>query len=610
MIFGPVLPVELVTSSRRVRYFIVRVVYAAILLITLWTQYESSMTWRVNSGAPVTASVLSEFANEFFQSFSVVQLLAVLVLTPALVAGAIAEEKERKTIEYLFVTDLRNSEIVLGKLVARMLHLVVLIAVGWPVLALLMLLGGIAMENVLAGFAITGSTALAVAALSIWSSVQARRGRDAVMRVFVIGLALLILPPIADGFSWFAWAGWGAVQAVVDELMAANPFVCLMRAMSQSGTKWDAVLELMRDHAVLTVPCAAFAVLRVRRVYLQQAHGTPAKRGRLSLRVWRPELGDSPMLWKELFAERPVFTLGVIGLIAQALLFLGVLIPALVIFVNRMNTTNRGMIDELEIYVIGVGTTVACVGLLAVAVRAASSVTAERERQTWDVLMSTPIDPWEVVRGKVAGSLYAMRGIVLLLVILWILGMLGGAVYPLMVPVVAGELAIFGGFAAVVGLLFSLKMKTSLRAMAATVGTTVFVGGAYLFCCMPLLWSGPNDAEFVLAGCVPFLLGVPVAFNPKTFFPTNDNDVRMATTYVIGIGLYLMVTLFLFVIARANFDDLTGRICRHPYRVDGLPRTIDPTPLNGATGLARSTNVLAASSPQPISIEPKPSVDE
>jgi ABC-type transport system involved in multi-copper enzyme maturation permease subunit len=585
MIFGPVLPVELVTSSRRVRYFIVRVVYAAILLITLWTQYESSMAWRVNSGAPLSPSELSDFAAEFFQSFAIVQLLAVLVLTPALVAGAVAEEKERKTIEYLLVTDLRDQEIVLGKLAARMLHLSVLIAVGWPVLALLMLLGGVAMENVLAMFAITASTAFVVAALSIWSSVQARRGRDAVMRVFVIGLALLILPPIADAFSWFGWRGWWIVQAIVDELMAANPFVCLASALGQSGTDWDAVLALMRDHAILTVPFVGLSVLRVRRVYLKQALGTAARRGRGSFRLWRPELGDSPMLWKELFAERPVFTLGVIGLIAQALLFLGVVIPAVVIFVNRVGSGSGGFVDELQIYVMLVGTTVACVGLLAVAVRAASSVTAERERQTWDVLMSTPIEPWEVVRGKVAGSLYAMRGVVFLLVILWALGILGGAVWPLVVPVVAGELAIFGGFAAVVGLLFSLKMKTSLRAMAATVGTAVFVGGAYLFCCLPILWSGPNESEFVLAGCVPFLLGAPVALDPRDFSMTMDWEARMVATYVIGMGLYVMATLFLFVIARANFDDLTGRICRYPLgRTERQPRRLVPSAPEGTVG--------------------------
>jgi ABC-type transport system involved in multi-copper enzyme maturation permease subunit len=175
----------------------VRVVYAAVLLITLWTQYEGSMAWRLSGGMPLSPSVLANFSREFFQSFAVVQLLAVLVLTPALVAGTVAEEKERKTIEYLLVTDLRDQEIVLGKLAARMLHLSLLIAVGWPVLAILTLLGDVAMESVLAMFAITASTAIVVARLSIWSSVQSRRGRDAVTQVFVIGLALLILPSLA-----------------------------------------------------------------------------------------------------------------------------------------------------------------------------------------------------------------------------------------------------------------------------------------------------------------------------------------------------------------------------------------------------------------------------
>jgi ABC-type transport system involved in multi-copper enzyme maturation permease subunit len=286
------------------------------------------------------------------------------------------------------------------------------------------------------------------------------------------------------------------------------------------------------------------------------------------------------MLWKELFAERPVFTLGVIGLIAQWLLFLGVLVPALFIFIKRLTSGSGGFVDELQIYVMLVGTTVACVGLLTVAVRAASSVTAERERQTWDVLMSTPIEPWEVVRGKIAGSLSAMRGVVLLLVILWTLGVFGGAVWPFVVPVVAGELALFGGFAAVVGLLFSLKMRTSLRAMAATVGTTVFVGGAYLFCCLPVLWSGPGDSEFVLAGCVPFLLGAPIALNPNESPPWGNWEASITATFIVGMGLYVMATFLLFAVARSNFDDLTGRICRYPLGLERHSRRLVPDASN------------------------------
>src|SRR5262249_42745202 len=106
MIFGPVLSWELVTSSRRARYFAVRVIYGAILVATLWVHYQGTAGPRFGSAGGPSLAELAELATAFFRSFAVVQLLAVLVLTPAMVAGTLAEEKERRTIEYLLVTDL------------------------------------------------------------------------------------------------------------------------------------------------------------------------------------------------------------------------------------------------------------------------------------------------------------------------------------------------------------------------------------------------------------------------------------------------------------------------------------------------------------------------
>ena len=66
-----------------------------------------------------------------------------LILTPALVAGAIADEKRRKTLHYLLASQLTGPEIVLGKLLVRMLYVGVLLGVSFPVMSLLVLLGGI-----------------------------------------------------------------------------------------------------------------------------------------------------------------------------------------------------------------------------------------------------------------------------------------------------------------------------------------------------------------------------------------------------------------------------------------------------------------------------------
>ena len=72
------------------------------------------------------------------------QLMAVLSIGPALAAGTIAQERERRTMEYLYTTPLSNLEIVIGKLGGRVLQILYLVLSGVPVLALAMLLGGIA----------------------------------------------------------------------------------------------------------------------------------------------------------------------------------------------------------------------------------------------------------------------------------------------------------------------------------------------------------------------------------------------------------------------------------------------------------------------------------
>ena len=56
-------------------------------------------------------------------------------MTPAVAAGGIASERQRRTIEYLFATDLSNGEIVLDKLCARLLTVGKLLLATLPVLA-------------------------------------------------------------------------------------------------------------------------------------------------------------------------------------------------------------------------------------------------------------------------------------------------------------------------------------------------------------------------------------------------------------------------------------------------------------------------------------------
>src|SRR2546430_14080099 len=123
-------------------------------------------------------------AREFSERLMLVQPLAVTILTPAYVAGAIAEEKDRKTMEFLLATDLRNREIVLSKLLSRLANLTLFLLTGLPILSLIQFLGGVGPKPVFARFIAPLITKLRVGGVSLLKSVAFQPPRGALALSF------------------------------------------------------------------------------------------------------------------------------------------------------------------------------------------------------------------------------------------------------------------------------------------------------------------------------------------------------------------------------------------------------------------------------------------
>src|SRR5262249_22656142 len=116
---GPVLFYDMVRTARRSRYSIIRILYGSFLFLILCYMLELlTMSGQMAREPRPRASAL--LAETFFGTFMIVQLVLVIILTPAYVAGAIAEEKDRKTLEFLLATDLLSREIVFSKLLSRL----------------------------------------------------------------------------------------------------------------------------------------------------------------------------------------------------------------------------------------------------------------------------------------------------------------------------------------------------------------------------------------------------------------------------------------------------------------------------------------------------------
>ena len=74
------------------------------------------------------------------------------LMAPSFAAGTITGEKERQTYEMLLASPLRPAAIVLGKLVAALTHLAVLIFSSLPIVMLCLPLGGVSLYEVLAAY--------------------------------------------------------------------------------------------------------------------------------------------------------------------------------------------------------------------------------------------------------------------------------------------------------------------------------------------------------------------------------------------------------------------------------------------------------------------------
>ncbi|HEY1861991.1 MAG TPA: ABC transporter permease, partial [Gemmataceae bacterium] len=320
-LFGPVLIYDLVRTSRSNRYYYVRVLYASILSIMLFWGYWMVYSDAAHFGRVLRNNDLTKFSAGFFYAYMIVQFSLVILLTPAYTAGAIAEEKERKTLPYLLATDLRDREIILGKLMSRMLNLTLFILTGLPILSFLQFMGGIDPGLLLAGFAATGLTMLGLAALSMVNSALTRRARDAIIVTYVEAFAyialsgaswLLLLIPGALTFPSFGnWISPVTLLDVVEWFNAGNLVSIMVEILKvlRGGGQLDLLVpHLLRNYALfmslLTILCLTWAILRMRSQALQEAGEATRTRRRVALFAARPRVGKWPMIWKEVFVER------------------------------------------------------------------------------------------------------------------------------------------------------------------------------------------------------------------------------------------------------------------------------------------------------------------
>jgi ABC-type Na+ efflux pump permease subunit len=144
LLFGPIFSRELLLTPRRPRFYIIRAAYCLGLVLLIAT------AWLVLTGTQVvdTVGALARFGGAIFHILAPLQLVVTTFFAALLTASSVAQEKDRQTLDLLLVTRLSNAELVLGKLLASLIIVVVLVIAALPIFSLLCLFGGISFAQI------------------------------------------------------------------------------------------------------------------------------------------------------------------------------------------------------------------------------------------------------------------------------------------------------------------------------------------------------------------------------------------------------------------------------------------------------------------------------
>lgn len=562
MFIGPLLTRELTTDPRKPKHFGMRAGYVAMLTILMYTGAQATFALAPPRGL----GDISRFGVFIFSLICTVQLTVVLATSLIFTSGSVAQEKDRRTLILLLMTDLRATELVIGKALASLLPVLVIIAASVPVLTLLTLLGGITFQQVIWFELLCVATSLAAGS---WGTLVAY-WRDKTFQT--ISFTLLGAGLFLGGIEslLFLFGTEGTLAAALGPL---NPYRSLSNLLNPLASQpervipvihaWDSLFGLsLLAGSLATITCLRVRIWNPTRSVFIQAEETanttldteevtaPDTEDATPRQTRHREIWNTPIIWREICTQAYGKRVGLIKgayylfavacvlwlrqLPADAPLILGVISPGGLAFVL-----------------------LSLVSLILVNAQSVTSLTSERDGQTLELLLVTEVTAKEFIYGKLGGALFNMKEVILVPLLFIVMGWMQ-AEYNLeaFIFILIGYLTLIL-FAATLGLHSGLSFENSRSAILNSLGTifflfvgvfvclmlivearssfalqlgpfAAFIGGGSLGLWMSLTHKNPSRALSMCAsilpfltfyGIVSFLLGNPAAAFMSVLFP-------------------------------------------------------------------------------------------
>lgn len=190
---NPIVARELRSRMRGWHAFALLTGYLCVVGALAWVVYDADI------GSSGNIVGVGTTGAQVFRALAAVVMATVALVVPGLVGPTISGERERQTLDLLLVTRLGPGRIVVGKLVAALAFVLLLVVACLPLFSVAFLLGGVSLSEVLEAVALTVVGAVCIGALCILVSVLMRRVSSATVVSYLVMLALTV-GPMAAGF--------------------------------------------------------------------------------------------------------------------------------------------------------------------------------------------------------------------------------------------------------------------------------------------------------------------------------------------------------------------------------------------------------------------------
>ena len=478
---GPIFVREWLILPRNGRLQVQRVAWMGLFWVIALTTWLSTAEWS----RPGQYLDLSRLGPLIFQMFSLVQVVLLVFYAALASASAVALEKDRRTFLLLLITDLADREIVLGKIIGSILPLLTLPLASLPLMALLVLTGGVGIWQVLAVTLLTWTAMVASGALGGLMALWRERTFPA-LALTALGVVLYLLIVRLTGFLPQPWGQ--AVSTVLDPFLALGLVLDPATLILDRGGWLLAHLGWMAALGCGLLG-AGMVMLRVwnpsgepimqrevpdeapaEEVDRMRAHAAPGQ--------IRHVVGN-PILWREThtraYGRRP-FLIQLGYLLVLGLILYGTLVPVLA--GERFPfAAAYGLLPVLVL------------SLLLVAAQAVTAITTEKDLGALDLLLVTDLTAGEFIFGKLLGI---VRNTLLFIVPPLVLGAvyaaggylatppvrypeLGSSMNAMALLCLLGGLLVVFAFCMVLGIHIALRSPTSRAAILTALGSVFFL---------------------------------------------------------------------------------------------------------------------------------------